>query len=191
MQRPAGSAWRSSWCNPTLAVPRNVRTPCCAIRPAQVDWGYETFSDMRQRNRCPSRNGASHHVRNHVGGFQKRLTLEMGVALSGLRLGMAQQVLHLVQGAPAVDEDRRIQAPADAGLTTAEFPETHPLLVAHGHLIYKINVATPLVLCQLFSDYGYQIILGTLIYFNIAIIILQRRSNQMLSPASQQISHQG
>ena len=66
---------------------------------------------MGQRDRCPSRNGASHHVRNHVGGIQQRLALEMGVALSGLRLGMAQQVLHLVQGAPAVDEDRRERVP--------------------------------------------------------------------------------
>ncbi len=115
MQRPAGSAWRSSWYNLTLAVPRNVRTPCWAIRPTQVDRGYDTFSDKGERNRCPSRNGTCYHVGNHVGGFQQRLTLEMGVALSGLRLGMAQQVLHLVQGAPAVDVDRRAKGTLLAG----------------------------------------------------------------------------
>jgi hypothetical protein len=46
---------------------------------------------MRQRNRCPSRNGASHHVRNHVGGFQQRLALEMGVTLSGLDLRASER----------------------------------------------------------------------------------------------------
>jgi hypothetical protein len=39
----------------------------------------------------PYRNDASHHVRNHVGGFQQRLALEMSVALSGLDLRASER----------------------------------------------------------------------------------------------------
>lgn len=62
---------------------------------------------------------------------------------------------------------------------------------SRGWLIYMLSVATPLALYQFFSGYGCQIILGTLFYFNVAIIMLQRRSDQMLSQSSQQIPDQG